>query len=521
MVKMKLAVATPRVFLADVERNYAQAVEMLEKAALEGAQMIVFPPHFLTGATCGVLTSQELLANAEQKALQDISQLASEKGIEIVSKSCSREGIEIMCVSVLEMVTRYSKVKDKLATLSAWERKAYVYCPSGYGESSAEGVYAGGSLVYCNGRLLASGERFLREGTMIFADIDTSAEPANVPKMRDDAEAESPLRRHPFVPDDPEELGARCDDILQIQTMGLVSRMEFMNAKSAVIGISGGLDSTLALLVTCLAFDTLDLPRSNIIAVTMPGLGTSNRTKGNALALMEALGVTSKEISIVAAVEQHFKDIGHDPANRNVTYENAQARERTQILMDLANEYGAFVVGTGDLSESALGWCTFNGDHMSNYGVNCGVPKTLMREIVRHAAQTRFQASKEVLLDIVDTPVSPELVPGNDGEIGQKTEEVIGPYELHDFFLYHFVRRGKTPRQIYKDAWQAFYYQYDEAAIKACLRTFIRRFFGQQFKRSCSPEGPCVGSVSLSPRSSWAMPSDAFSSLWLSELDKI
>ena len=520
MVKMKLAVATPRVYLADVEKNFAQAAVMLEKAAQEGAQMIVFPPHFLTGATCGILSSQDILVEAEQKALSDLLQQASDKGIELISESCSREDLEIMCVSVPEMVTRYRKVKEQLAVRSAAQSKAYVYCPSGYGESSADGVYAGGSLVYCNGRLLAAGERFNREGTLIFADIDTSMDTANVPKMEESGN-DSVLRRRPFVPDDPDELAQRCDDILQIQTMGMVSRMEFIKAKSAVLGISGGLDSTLALLVTCLAFDTLDIPRSNILAVTMPGFGTSNRTKGNAIALMEALGVTSREISIVASVEQHLKDIGHDLSNHNVTYENAQARERTQILMDLANECGGFVVGTGDLSEIALGWCTFNGDHMANYGVNCGVPKTLMREIVRHAALTRFEVCKDVLLDIVDTPVSPELVPGADGEIGQKTEEVIGPYELHDFFLYHFVRRGESPKAIYKAAWQAFYYQYDEAAIKACLRTFIRRFFNNQFKRSCSPEGPCVGSVSLSPRSSWPMPSDAFSSLWLSELDSL
>ena len=521
MVKMKLAVVTPRVYLADVDKNYAQALEMLEKAGQESAQMIVFPPHFLTGATCGILSIQDLLSKAEQKAYADLCQKASEMGIELVSESCSREDLEILCVSVPEMVTRYRKVKEQLAARSAAERKAYVYCPSGYGESSAEGVYAGGSLVYCNGRLVSAGMRFLRQGSMVFAEIDTSMEPANVPKVEEDSESDSVLRRHPFVPDDAQELAERCDDILQIQTTGLVSRMEFIKAKSAVIGISGGLDSTLALLVTCLAFDTLEIPRSNIIAVTMPGFGTSSRTKGNAIALMEALGVTSKEISIVAAVEQHFKDIGQDPSNHDVTFENAQARERTQILMDLANMYGAFVVGTGDLSEIALGWCTFNGDHMANYGVNSGVPKTLMREIVRHAAMTRFQVCKDVLLDIVDTPVSPELVPGTDGQIGQKTEEVIGPYELHDFFLYHLVRKGESPKAIYRAAWQAFYYQYDEASIKACLRTFIRRFFNNQFKRSCSPEGPCVGSVSLSPRSSWPMPSDAFSSLWLSEIDSL
>ncbi len=518
MVKMKLAAATPRVWLADVRKNYQEAVGLLEKAAAHGAEMIVFPPHFLTGATCGVLAKQKLLAEAEQKALEDLKRLASDKGIELVSESCSLEGLEVICLAVPEMVTRYRKVKEQLALKSAQERLAYVYCPSGYGESTADGVYAGGSLIYCNGRLLAAGERFKRGSTIVFADIDTSVEPAETPVLKED----SAPRPHPFIPDDKLELAHRCDDILQIQTAGLVSRMEFIKAKSAVLGISGGLDSTLALLVTSLAFDQLEIPRSNIIAVTMPGMGTSNRTKGNALALMEALGVTSREISIVAAVEQHFKDIGHDPSVRNVTYENAQARERTQILLDLANEHGAFVVGTGDLSEIALGWCTFNGDHISNYGVNCGVPKTLMREIVSHAARTRFAgACGDILLDIVDTPVSPELIPGTDGEIGQKTEEVVGPYELHDFFLYHMVRQGRTPKEIYDQALKAFDGLYEAAAIKACLRTFIRRFFGQQFKRSCSPEGPCVGSVSLSPRSSWPMPSDASSALWLEELDNL
>ena len=518
MVKMKLAAATPRVWLADVWKNYEQAVGLLEKAEAQGAKMIVFPPHFLTGATCGILSGQKLLADAEQKALWQLKQFAAEKGIDLICESCSLEGLEIICACVPEMVTRYRKVKEQIAVKSSIERKVYVYCPSGYGESTADGVYAGGSLIYCNGHLLAAGERFLRESTIVFADVDTSVEPAYNQIVHE----KPTTRRHPFIPEDWEELAQRCDDILRIQTAGLVARMEFIKASKAVIGISGGLDSTLALLVTCLAFDELAIPRKNIIAVTMPGLGTSNRTKGNALALMEALRVTSKEISIVASVEQHFKDIGHDPSVRNVTYENAQARERTQILMDLANEYGAFVVGTGDMSEIALGWCTFNGDHMSNYGVNCGVPKTLMREIVSHAARTRFAgACGDVLMDIVDTPVSPELIPGEGGEIGQKTEDVLGPYELHDFFLYHMVRHGRTPKEIYREATYAFRGQYDDAAIKACLRTFIRRFFGQQFKRSCSPEGPCVGSVSLSPRTSWPMPSDAFNTLWMAELEQL
>ena len=516
MVKLRLAAATPRVYLADVWKNYDQAVSLLEEADRQGAAVLVFPPHFLTGATCGPLRGQQLLRKEVRKASEKLNRLAEEKGIEIISRSCVRGDFAVICESVPEMVTRYDKLCNRLAALSYQEKKAYVYCPSGYGESTADGVYAGGSLVYCNGRRIAAGERFARKSSIVFADIDTSAEPveASFPERKPDAP-----NPYPFVPADARELAARCDDILRIQTAGLVSRMEFIKAKAAVIGISGGLDSTLALLVTCLAFDELGIPRSNIMAVTMPGLGTSNRTKGNAHALMTALGVDSREISIVPAVKQHFKDIGHDPSVMNVTYENAQARERTQILLDLANEHGAFVVGTGDLSEIALGWCTFNGDHISNYGVNSGIPKTLMREMVRHAAATRFKACKDVLLDIVDTPVSPELIPGLNGNIGQITEGVIGPYELHDFFLYHFVRHGRTPSEIYRRACEAFASKYEPEDVKVCLRTFIRRFFGQQFKRSCSPEGPCVGSVSLSPRSSWPMPSDASGALWLSELD--
>ena len=516
MVKLRLAAATPRVFLADVRKNYDQAVSLLDKAKEQGADILVFPPHFLTGATCGALRGQRLLQDEARKASRRLGRLAREKCVKIVSRSCELGDLVIICECVPEMVTRYDKLCKTLAALSSKEKKAYVYCPSGYGESTADGVCAGGSLVYCNGRLIAAGERFCRKESIIFADIDTSAQPVEAPFPEQKPDVPDP---YPFVPADAQELASRCDDILRIQTMALVSRMEFIHSSAAVIGISGGLDSTLALLVTCLAFDELGIPRSNITAVTMPGFGTSKRTKGNALSLMSALGVTFKEISIVPSVTQHFKDIGHDPSVLNVTYENAQARERTQILMDLANELGAFVVGTGDLSEIALGWCTFNGDHISNYGVNCGVPKTLMREIVRHAANSRFSACKDVLLDIVDTPVSPELIPGLNGNIGQITEGVIGPYELHDFFLYHMVRHGRTPSEIYARACEAFASKYQPEDVKVCLRTFLRRFFGQQFKRSCSPEGPCVGSVSLSPRSSWPAPSDAYGALWLSELD--
>ena len=297
-----------------------------------------------------------------------------------------------------------------------------------------------------------------------------------------------------------------------IQSMGLKKRLVHTQAKSAVIGISGGLDSTLALLVTVRAFDMAGIDRKHIIAVTMPGFGTTSRTKNNAWDLMEALGVTCREISIVPACEQHFKDIGHDASVHDATYENSQARERTQLLMDIANQTGGIVVGTGDLSEMALGWATYNGDHMSMYGVNAGVPKTLVRSLVCWAAANRFESVSEILLDIADTPISPELLPAAEtGEIKQVTEDLVGPYELHDFFIYNFMRFGYSPEKIYFLAKKAFEGSYDEETILKWLKTFVRRFFSQQFKRSCMPDGPKVGSVGLSPRGDWMMPSDAWS----------
>ena len=335
------------------------------------------------------------------------------------------------------------------------------------------------------------------------------------------------IEPHPFVPAD--DLDYRCREIIDIQIAGLIKRLSHINCQTAVIGISGGLDSTLALIVAVLAFDRLGWSRERIVTVTMPGFGTTARTKNNATDLMEALGTCLREISIASACEQHFKDISHDPAVRDATYENSQARERTRILMDIANQTGGLVIGTGDLSELALGWCTYNGDHMSMYGVNGGVPKTLVRSLVKWAAENRFEGMKgkdgrnikDILLDIVDTPISPELLPANENdEIQQVTEDLVGPYEIHDFFIYNFMRYGYSPDKIFFLARQAFAGSYDDETIIKWLRTFVRRFFNQQFKRSCMPDGPKVGSVGLSPRGDWDMPSDAWSTLFASDINQ-
>ena len=412
---------------------------------------------------------------------------------------------------------------------------AYVYCSCAEGESTTDLVWAGASLICERRTLLAESELFARGSRWIAADIDIrrleilhlkeyagvaagpvppfTIQEAGVPAATDFEDCL--LRRvepHPFAPQgDQEALGARCRSILSAQVAGLTTRLEHIRCRKAVIGVSGGLDSTLALLVTALTFDTLGLPRENIIGITMPGFGTTHRTHDNSVDLMHELGVTAREISIVPGVRQHFADIGQDESNHDLTYENSQARERTQILMDVAGMEGGLVVGTGDLSEMALGWCTYNGDHMSMYDVNAGVPKTLLRSIVRWTAEHRFGvgALRRVLLDIVDTPISPELLPADkDGKIAQKTEESVGPYELHDFFLYHFLRCGAEPDKILFLACKAFDGVYDEATIRKWLGTFLHRFFQQQFKRSCSADGPKVGSVSLSPRGDLRLPSD-------------
>ena len=441
-----------------------------------------------------------------------------------------------------ELIGKHDYLMSLLAQQSARMICGYVYASCGFGESTQDVVYGGNALIFENGRLLTQAGRFALDPQLRIQQIDvdrlrserqnnttfrmTSACQSQIidakPTTPRDFELLREVDPHPFIPAD-EKMTRTCEEILNIQTLALCKRLQHTHCDKAVIGISGGLDSTLALLVTVRAFDRLGLSRTGIIGITMPGFGTTDRTHQNAVSLMESLGITQREISIAKAVKQHFEDIGHNMKQHDVTYENAQARERTQILMDVANQVGAMVIGTGDLSELALGWCTYNGDHMSMYGVNGGVPKTLVQYLIRYVAQLpSFMAQHDTLLDVVDTPISPELTPADaDGNIQQKTEDLVGPYELHDFFLYYMLRLGFRPAKIYMLAQNAFKAKYEDAVIKRWLQTFCRRFFSQQFKRSCLPDGPKVGSVSLSPRGDWRMPSDAVSALWLKECEEL
>ncbi|GLB30496.1 NAD(+) synthase [Lacrimispora amygdalina] len=415
----------------------------------------------------------------------------------------------------------------------------YIYANAGEGESTQDLVFGGQNLIAENGLLLAESKRFGNE--TVYGDMDlerlihdrrrmtTFPAPDRehylvIPfSMKQEAlDLKRRIDPRPFVPDGAAERNRRCEEILSIQAMGLKKRLAHTGCRDAVIGISGGLDSTLALLVTARAFDMLEIPRNQIHAVTMPCFGTTDRTYQNACLLTEKLNAELTEVNIREAVSVHFRDIGHNPEQHDVTYENSQARERTQILMDLANRLGGIVIGTGDMSELALGWATYNGDHMSMYGVNSSVPKTLVRHLVRYYADTcEEEALKKVLLDVLDTPVSPELLPPKDGEIAQKTEDLVGPYELHDFFLYQILRFGTRPSKVYRLAVSAFETQYEPEVILKWLRVFYRRFFSQQFKRSCMPDGPKVGSVAVSPRGDLRMPSDAVSRLWLEELENL
>ena len=426
---------------------------------------------------------------------------------------------------------------------------SYVYVSAGIGESTQDAVFGGHSLICENGEIFAETERFAQNNQLIYADIDldiltnerrrhttflSHLQKAEMHRMYrlitfDMEEPESlehwsrPLTSAPFHPA-ADEVDEHCKDIFSIQTAGLARRMEHTHSDSLVIGISGGLDSTLALLVCVKACDFLGIDRSHVLGVTMPGFGTTDRTYQNALTLMKSLGITMKEIPIRDAVTQHFKDIEHDMSLHNVTYENAQARERTQILMDLANKHNGLVVGTGDLSELALGWATYNGDHMSMYGVNGGIPKTLIRVLVNWVATNGEvdAAASAALLDVLDTPISPELLPPDaSGNINQKTEDLVGPYELHDFFLYHILHNAYRPAKVLWLAEKAFAGEYDRETLLKWLKNFYRRFFIQQFKRSCLPDGPKVGEISLSPRGDWRMPTDAFSRVWMDEVEKL
>lgn len=454
-----------------------------------------------------------------------------------------------------ELIGKHDYLKSLLCQQSARTICGYVYSGAGFGESTQDVVYGGNALIYENGQLLAESERFSMDSQLVFAQIDVEklnadrrsnttfvnaqrrmigeeihigrAEAAAVPH---DFVLERHVDPHPFVPSNG-DMQKSCDEIFNIQVMGLAKRILHTHAKTVVLGISGGLDSTLALLVCVKTFDKLKLDRKGIVGVTMPGFGTTGRTHRNAVSLMQSLGVDMREVNISKSVMQHFEDIGQDPDVHDVTYENSQARERTQILMDLANKLNGLVIGTGDLSELALGWATYNGDHMSMYGVNTSIPKTLITYLVKFVAQTVDDKSASTLYDIIATPISPELIPADEeGNIRQKTEDLVGPYELHDFFLYHFLRNGFSPRKIFMLAKKAFgngvatddgVGHYSDEVILHWLGTFCRRFVNQQFKRSCLPDGPKVGSVTLSPRGDWRMPSDAMATLWLDEVAKL
>lgn len=693
---IRVAAATPRVKVADVDANVEEICRMAEIAENEQVSILAFPELSVTGYSCGDLFAQELLVSRAEEGVKRLKTVSRGKSLTLVvgvpvrvrgslyncaaviqngslkgivpkiylptynefyesrwfssgcdflsdtlsaygriednAKDCSSPaaGAEIsyaghkvnvypnmlfnvgratfaieICEDLWtpippsshhalagaqiivnlsasnEVLMKHQYRKQLISQQSARTISAYVYSSCGYGESTQDVVYAGSSLIYENGSLMAENKRFSLEAGIIFADIDIdklsvlrqkestfhSVAPDGTGDGLDarryfavasgDGAAtdfEKCLRRHiyphPFVPGNAAERDERCREITDIQVIGLATRLAHIHSQTAVIGISGGLDSTLALIVTVLAFDKLGWDRKRIIGITMPGLGTTTRTHSNASDLMGALGVTSLEIPISKAVAQHFSDIGQNPEVQDVTYENSQARERTQILMDVANKENGIVVGTGDLSELALGWATYNGDHMSMYAVNASIPKTLVRYLVGWAAENHFESDvavaagrgavgarrtlpetsredvadrkrsvREILMDIIDTPVSPELKPADsEGNITQKTEDLVGPYELHDFFLYHIFRFGARPSKVYFLARKAFEGVYDDATILKWLNTFIRRFFAQQFKRSCLPDCPKVGSVSLSPRGDWRMPSDAWRTIFLNDL---
>lgn len=515
------------------QRWFTSATELRESTISIGEEEYPMGSHLLFRSgrlTAGIEICEDLWVPVPPSSL-----LAMEGANIIFNLSASNE-----------LIGKHAYLRSLICQQSARCMAGYVYASSGFGESSTDLVFAGNGIIAENGNLLAESPRFTMEEQLVISEIDIETlqndrqvntsfmyGTSGLPKEKaqvvdfqvripDGFSLTRPVDPHPFTPSG-EALKERCEEIFHIQVAGLAKRLVHAHAQTAVVGISGGLDSTLALLVTVMTFDVLKMPRGQIIGITMPGFGTTDRTYTNACDLIRSLGVTLKEIPIKEACLQHFRDIDHDPSVHDVTYENSQARERTQLLMDVANQKNGLVIGTGDLSELALGWATYNGDHMSMYGVNDSIPKTLVKYLVEWVANHKVDdASRLTLLDIVDTPISPELIPADEnGNIKQKTEDLVGPYELHDFFLYHFLRFGSHPSKIYFLAQKAFAGIYDNATVKKWLYTFFRRFFQQQFKRSCLPDGPKVGSVSLSPRGDWRMPSDAVSRLWLEEIERI
>ncbi len=635
---IRVAAASPKIKVGDVDYNVLQTVSLARKAAAKDTAVIVFPELGITGYTCGDLFEQKALLDKAKIGLFDLAEQTSDLNTVIIAGLPYELGGKLFNVAAVihqgdiigivpkQNVPNYSEFyemrhftpfcekgvimteddicfgkavfkcddlafaveicedlwvpsspsveyvkngaqvifnlscsdeiigkakyrRDLVKMQSAKLMAAYVYSDAGFGESTQDLVFAGHNLIAENGKILSESRRFANDNddeAVIYADIDLERLDADrrrantftgdisgsdgIDIVEFDAEfadiiPNRKISKTPFVPESRDDLEARCEDILNMQAAGLYTRLKAINCKKAVIGLSGGLDSTLALIVTIHAFDKLGIDRKNIIGITMPGFGTTARTKNNSVNIAEQYGCTLREISISNAVIQHFRDIDHDFDVHDITYENSQARERTQILMDIANQEGGLVVGTGDLSELALGWATYNGDHMSMYGVNCSIPKTLVRYLVSYESQRTADINESLsraLADIVATPVSPELLPPTeDGTISQKTEETVGPYELHDFFLYYMIRFGFTPSKIYRMALIAFEGSYDAETIYKWEETFLRRFFAQQFKRSCVPDGPKVGTVSLSPRGDWRMPSDASRNVWLDDLKTV
>lgn len=571
----KIAAISPKLKVGNVTENCNEIINMIEKAKAKNAEIIVFPELCVCGTTCGDLFLQELLIEACHNGIRKICQatrdykgcvligapienkgklfncglvISNGKVIYSVAKSnlslnekrwfadgkefeyensaqlpfylvigeSSFENIEsdfvINISAVGSEVTKYKYMKNCVGHLGC----GFVYVSASAGESTTDAVYSGACLIAENGKILAEGKRFSFDSEMTISEINinncTCKSTLNeVKNVR--VNSNNP---HPFIPTNKNELAERCEEILAIQSTGLAKRMLHTHTQKLVLGISGGLDSTLALLVAVKTMKKLGYSAEDIICITMPGFGTTDLTYTNACKLVKAVGATLKEISIKNACLLHFEDIGHDSEIHDVTYENTQARERTQILMDYANKIGALLVGTGDLSELALGWCTYNGDHMSMYGVNASVPKTLMQHLVRYVADNSDENTAKILYSVLDTPISPELLPPDkNGEMEQKTENTLGPYEVHDYYLYHFVRHGAKPEKLLLTAKQAFKGVYAEEELRRWLKTFLRRFFISQFKRSCSPDGPKVGSVSLSPRGAWIMPSDACFDEWM------
>lgn len=509
-------------------RQFTPGPDVSREILFEG-NLIPFGPQILFQAT----TMENLIVSAE--ICEDVWSPIPP------SIEAALEGATVIvnCSASDETVGKDSYRRTLIVGQSARLIAGYVYANAGEGESTTDVVFGGHNIIAENGIILKETKRYRND--IVYSEIDieriigerrrnTTFRMTKQPKLRrvpfyiesEETELTRVFAKNPFIPANERLREKRCEEVLTIQAMGLKKRLAHTHAKTAVVGISGGLDSTLALLVTARAFDLLGKDKKEIYAVTMPCFGTTDRTYQNACEMSRKLGATLMEVPIAEAVRVHFKDIGHDPEDHSVTYENAQARERTQVLMDIANANNGMVIGTGDLSELALGWATYNGDHMSMYGVNASVPKTMVRYLVRHAADsTGDQELKSVLYDVLDTPVSPELLPPKEGHIAQKTEDLVGPYELHDFYLYYFLRFGYPPSKIFKLAETAFADQYDSVTILKWLETFCRRFFTQQFKRSCLPDGPKTGSVALSPRGDWRMPSDACVSAWLKDLEHI